>query len=105
MLDAYGQPYPARSIRVAARWLEQSGKERVVKQSRVGSAMVSTVFLVIDHNHFGDGPPVLWETMVFDERPVKERSARYTSREAALVGHEVILREVRAYKRKQRRRA
>src|SRR5215469_9801499 len=29
-----------------------------------GETWISTVFLGIDHN-YGDGPPVLWETMAF----------------------------------------
>jgi len=45
-----------------AKWFEK--RERIVKQERIGPSKVSTVFLGIDHN-FGDGPPILWETMVF----------------------------------------
>ena len=26
---------------------------------------VSTIFLGINHRHFGEGPPILWETLVF----------------------------------------
>ena len=46
-----------------AKWFEKGGN-RIVKQEMIGDTKVSTVFLGLDHN-FGDGPPVLWETMVF----------------------------------------
>jgi hypothetical protein len=50
-----------------------------------GRVTVSTVFLALDHS-FGDGPPVLWETMVFGG-PADMDQQRYTSREAAEAGH------------------
>lgn len=39
---------------------------REVGKDYIGKTLVSTVFLVIDHSHNG-GPPILWETMVFNE--------------------------------------
>ena len=33
---------------------------------------VSTVFLGIDHNHWGHGPPILFETMVFERATARE---------------------------------
>lgn len=51
-----------------------------------GTVGVSTVFLVLDHNHSGVGPPVLWETMVFGG-PDDMAQRRYSSRDAALEGH------------------
>ena len=63
----------------------------------VGLFVVSTVFLGMDHNH-GNGPPVLWETMVF---PLDPRTGehdwselecrRYTTAQAAREGHAEIL--------------
>jgi len=47
-----------------ATWFEK-GDHRIVKQETVGDAKVSTVFLGLDHNFGGGGPPILWETMVF----------------------------------------
>ena len=44
--------------------------------------------MIIDHQ-FGNGPPVLWETMIF-RKSTKESDLyceRYTSRQAALEGH------------------
>jgi hypothetical protein len=47
-----------------AKWLEEHRAEKIVKQEDVGGFWVSTVFLGLDHN-WGDGPPILFETMVF----------------------------------------
>ena len=55
---------------------------------------ISTVFLVIDHNFgFGDGAPVLWETMVFQEGggEIDSFTERYSSRKDALKGHQRIV--------------
>lgn len=48
---------------------------------------VSTVFLGLDHNWSGEGPPILWETIVFGGPRCREMN-RYDSRAAALAGHE-----------------
>lgn len=45
-----------------ARWFESA--DRVVAKSEVGDARVSTVFLGVDHS-WGEGPPLLFETMIF----------------------------------------
>lgn len=59
-----------------------------------GDVRVSTVFLVIDHS-FGEGPPVLWETMVFGGL-WDEYQWRYTSRQAAEEGHSRIVATLKA---------
>jgi len=67
------------------RWRHQStlqlGDETVT---------VSTVFLGIDHNFSGEGPPLLYETMVFGG-DLHEGCNRYSTREEALAGHEAVL--------------
>lgn len=53
--------------------------QRYLKKTRFKSGVVSTVFLIIDHNHWGNGEPLLFETMIFGS-PVNEwmsRCARY----------------------------
>jgi hypothetical protein len=70
------------------RTLENGG---IIGQDKVGTYMVSTVWLGQDHNWFG-GPPVLWETMVFDDSMtvpslISRYQRRYTSRTAAVAGH------------------
>ena len=46
---------------------------------------VSTVFLGLNHN-WGDGPPVLWETMIFGGAHDGYQD-RYSSRDDAIAGH------------------
>jgi hypothetical protein len=48
-----------------ARWLETNRSDKIIKQEDVGPFWVSTVFLGLDHRFGDDGPPVLFETMVF----------------------------------------
>ena len=45
-----------------AQWFETA--DRNVRSTILGEARVSTVFLGLDHS-FGDGPPLLFETMIF----------------------------------------
>ncbi|MFQ5591315.1 MAG: hypothetical protein ACE5FM_00025 [Methyloligellaceae bacterium] len=60
----------------------------------VGASTISTVFLGIDHQ-FGDGPPILYETMVFGG-PCNEECRRYHTKEEALIGHAAMLAVVNA---------
>lgn len=50
------------------QWMEEARAKglRVVGQDRVGRYLVSTVFLGVDHRFIGGGPPLVFETMVFD---------------------------------------
>lgn len=47
-----------------AKWMSNF-ERRVVARTELHHVTVSTVFLGIDYNHFGDGEPILFETMVF----------------------------------------
>jgi hypothetical protein len=47
-------------------WMEHHFHERMVARTVVQEEIeVSTVFLGLDHNWSGEGPPILFETMVF----------------------------------------
>ena len=77
-----------------ARWFERSELQRVV--ARDGDdvrGIVSTVFIGIDHNFSGTGPPLLWESMVFGG-PLDREQARYSSRAAAVAGHAALVARV-----------
>jgi len=70
---------------------------RIVDYTEINSQIyVSTVFLGLDHRHFGDGPPILFETMVFGG-PISMDQAcwRYASWDDACVGHVVAVRKAR----------
>lgn len=45
--------------------------DRQVALDRLPLATVSTVFLGLDHNHWHDGPPLLFETMIFVHEALK----------------------------------
>lgn len=58
---------------------------------------VSTVFLVINHQ-FGDGPPLLFETMVFGpETWHDDYCERYSTEAQAVAGHDQALAYVSGY--------
>ena len=42
----------------------EKASNRIVCKTEIGNAIVSTVFLGLDHS-WGGGPPLLFETMVF----------------------------------------
>jgi hypothetical protein len=48
-----------------ALWFEAAKDERVVGRTGVGMFEVSTVFLGLCHSFSSEGPPILFETMVF----------------------------------------
>ena len=89
ILNADGQPVPCRSLMEWGRWMSNKGANGgILEQTAVGEHWISTVFLGLDHSFGSEGPPVLWETMVFDkDRRNGGDERRYTSREAALQGH------------------
>lgn len=75
-----------------AEALLKSHEDRTVGITQVGGWWVFTVFLGIDHNHFGMGRPVLFETMVFpaDGGPAfcdDLFQARYCTEPEAILGH------------------
>lgn len=55
---------------------------------------VSTVFLRMDHNFTGEGPPVLFETLVFGGK-LDGKMERYCTEAEALAGHERMVERVR----------
>lgn len=66
-----------------AEWFEHA--DRKVAQTDVGPYVVSTVFLGIDHQHLGKGPPILFETMVFidgDAEDIQQRCSTWLEAEA-----------------------
>lgn len=58
---------------------------------------VSTIFLGLDHRHalFGDGPPILFETMVFNDYGDDGTQERYSTWDEAAAGHQRIVDEQR----------
>ena len=93
-LDAEGCPVPCHDTHAWARWHETA--QRHVARTTYGEITISTVFLGLDHNFTGSGPPVLWETMVFGGMLDNEME-RYTNLGDARRGHDaMVLRVVTA---------
>lgn len=84
-LDDNGNPVRELGFIKYWRWFETA--DRTVEKTQVTpDVIVSTVFLGLDHNLKGNGPPVLWETMIFGG-PHDDYQKRYTSLADAKEGH------------------
>ena len=75
------------------RWFETA--DRHVAWTQVGDVHVSTIFLGLDHNYGWEGPPLLYETLVFGGA-LADAQARYATWEDAEHGHAAIVAAVRA---------
>ena len=79
-------------IPVAATMQEAAASHRAhVADERAGLYRVSTVFLDIDHNVYDDGPPILYETMLFGDGPDDNWCQRYVTRTEAAAGHAAVI--------------
>lgn len=77
-------------------WSRGMPADRHVAYTELGyDIVVSTVFLGIDHRFIGEGPPLLYETMVFVEELADEME-RYPTRAAAEAGHARMVARVQA---------
>ena len=87
-----GEPQACEDLLTWARWFEEASEERIVAQDRIGDVRISTVFLGLDHS-FGQGDPLLFETMIFGGAH-DQYQRRYLTREAAIKGHAEAVRLV-----------
>lgn len=94
ILDANGNPVPA-DLDTWAKWYETNRESRRVALDEFDNIRVSTVFLALNHN-WGDGPPLLFETMVFGGK-MDEYMRRYSTRKEAENGHKEVVSMVKQY--------
>ena len=66
-----------------------------VDETEIGAVRISTVFLGLDHNYLGRGPPILFETTIFGGRLDHSRNRCATWGEAQAM-HAEAVRLVRA---------
>jgi hypothetical protein len=79
-------PVPEPDLLRWGRWFESG--ERTVARTWVRGGCVSTVFLGLNHNFFGSGPPLLFESMLFvDGDAGGEDLERYSTWSQAEAGH------------------
>jgi hypothetical protein len=100
-------PIPCYSLHEWGVWLATAGDKRIVAWTGNATKYVSTVFLGLNHRHFGDGPPLLFESMAFQhegrtmdffgrgEEAVPETldQQRYSSWDDAETGHKAMVRK------------
>lgn len=84
---------PAPDVREWGAWFEQNHLLRRVDATEIGDARVSTVFLGLDHS-FGDGPPEVFETMVFGG-VLDQECVRYATKAEAIAGHAAMCARVK----------
>ena len=91
-LDANNCPRLAADLHEYYRWKNslpaetQTGIGVQLAKTVRGGVCVSTVYLGSDHS-YDDGPPVLWETMIFGGEH-DEACMRYRSHREAMRGHQ-----------------
>jgi len=87
-------PVPIYDLHKWVKWCQKNS--RIVKRTKLLDVLVSTVFLGMDHQ-FGQGEPILFETMIFggDHDEFQER---YSTWEQAEAGHEAAVKKVKKSK-------
>lgn len=85
------QPKQVDDILEWATWFETG--DRIVEQTQIGGVKISTVFLGIDYQ-YGEGEPLLFETMIFggDDDEYQER---YSTWDEAVKGHQFACEKVK----------
>ena len=89
------QGNPIIGSKVWALLFEDMDYRRVAETTLPSGKWVSTVWMGIDHRFTGDGPPLIFETMVFpsEDNPSDQDMERYSTEEQALEGHERMCRK------------
>lgn len=89
--DRFDHPFPPTEdqiCRYTSPVLRRSGELGHAVESMDLRILVSTVFLGLDHR-YGDGPPLLFESMIFGG-PLSGEQRRYSTKAEALAGHEAL---------------
>jgi hypothetical protein len=64
VLDVSGQPVKEPDFKKAMKWHSNPENYVIWEDVIADGIRVRTEFLMIDHRFFGEGPPLLWETMI-----------------------------------------
>lgn len=95
-LDADNQVIEIADLIAWAHWFEHAN--RIVGYTQITSEIyVSTVFLGLDHRIWGEGPPLLFETIIFGGPldPLDYAMWRYSSWDDADTGHRAAVAKAR----------
>lgn len=94
ILDTDGiTPIPA-TLEQWAAWIPANDIRRTVAHESIGRVNISTVFLGLDHS-FLEGPPEIYETMIFGG-PLDQQLARCATHAEALEQHETMVERAKA---------
>lgn len=103
VLDSEHNPVEVLTMEEWGKFIDKNKNRRVAKTDISYKISVSTVFLGIDHNFTDEGPPILFETMVFGEpryvemfgaeRIIREDlyMDRYATWDEAVRGHKKVV--------------
>ncbi len=91
ILDENDNPVQIHNIQEWGALFQKMNRQ--LAEDFVRNSRVSTVFLGLDHNHFNEDGPILWETMIFGGKFDGEQW-RYRTRAEALDGHLAAVRQV-----------
>lgn len=90
ILDGHTPVAESNLLRWAV-WFETA--DRTVEKTYIQDCEISTVFLGLDHQWL-DGPPILFETMIFGGK-LDGECWRYSTWEEAREGHEAAVEKVK----------
>lgn len=85
-----GTPADPKGTLAWGKDFENQKLKRVAYTDIPGKGHVSTVWIGLDHS-FGDGPPLIFESMFFGEGD--EDQERYSTESEALAGHERMVKK------------
>ncbi len=80
-------------LKVMAKFFENN-EVRQIALDQFNDITISTVFLCTDHRFFGEGPPVLFETLVFGGENDQFQD-RYCTLKEAKQGHDLIVNAIK----------
>lgn len=92
-----GVPVPEPDLFKWAAWMEgaKGSSDWILARTTISKEVkVSTVFLGLDHNFDLEGPPEVFETMIFGG-PKDQHCWRYSTKADALLGHENAIAQAR----------
>ncbi len=89
-------PVPCRDYVEWNEWFAHVDGERVVAQTEVLGAVISTVFTGIDRNYLRGGEPLLFETVIFDSAGGRAARKQHTTWDEAARSHGELVTELLA---------
>lgn len=75
------------------RWMVRNQSACQVARNQVGKSFVSTIFTGSNYNSVAQGPPLVFESMVFGG-PMDLMIKRYSTWDQALKGHNDLIKEL-----------